>query len=84
MLKRAILIILALFALIFVNFSNTVYSAIYSPPFTVEVNPINAGANAEYHIYGSYSNYSDITSLKVTLERYRVQIHYCSIWRCIS
>lgn len=36
-----------------------------APLFEIEVNPINAGSVAEYRIYGSYSEYNKIKTLKV-------------------
>jgi hypothetical protein len=36
-----------------------------APLFEVEVTPINAGSVAEYHIYGSYSEYNKVNMLKV-------------------
>ena len=41
------------------------YAITVAPLFEVEVNPVNAGSVAEYRIYGSYSEYNKIKTLKV-------------------
>ena len=61
-----------IFAIIFAFIFNvcalpSVFSAGLSsaPLFNVEVTPYNAGSVAEYHIYGSYSEYDKVNVLKI-------------------
>lgn len=63
-LKRLLLIVL-IFSML--SFSPLKVSGfVIAPPFNVDVVPFNAGSNASYHIYGSYSEYDHVKTLKVT------------------
>ena len=57
-----ILVLIFNFSAISLVFSTELSSA---PLFNVEVNPYNAGSNAEYHIFGSFSEYDKINVLKI-------------------
>lgn len=62
--KKVLISALAFIVLctVFPNYSKAFTSV---PLLEVIPNPINAGSNSEYHIFGSYSEYNQVTTLKV-------------------
>lgn len=58
----SLLIVLLIF---FAVFSANTFAATVAPLFKVEVSPYNAGLPAQYRIYGSYSDYNNISMLKI-------------------
>jgi len=63
MLKKTFIISLLITLLFF--FPIKVRSVNVAPLFNVDVDPINAGSVADYHIHGSYSEYNKINVLKL-------------------
>ena len=64
--KLTVFLILFAFVFNFGSLSSVSLAKTNSVPlFNVEVTPYNAGSNAEYHIYGSYSEYNKVNTLKI-------------------